>query len=260
MPFKDIIVEKEEKVLLVKINRPQVLNALRMDTFLELEQTLKDFAEADEYRAMMITGEGDKAFSAGGDIKALNIMDSSDAVGFASLTHRILDLMESIPKPIIAVVNGLALGAGCDLTIACDLVIASEKARFGQPSAGLGITTPFGGTQRLPRIVGPKRAKQLFFTGRAIDAEEALRFGLVNMVVKHEELWMEARKLVERILRHAPIAIGYYKRLVNFSSYGDIGKGDVLESELFVKCFETEDKAEGTSAFIEKRRPVFKGR
>jgi len=121
--------------------------------------SLNDFADADEYWTMMITGEGDRAFSAGGDIKALNNMDSGDATGFAAMTHRILDLVESIPKPIIAAVNGLALGAGCDLTIACDLVIASEKARFGQPSAGLGITTPFGGTQRLPRIVGPKRAK-----------------------------------------------------------------------------------------------------
>ena len=260
MPFKDIIVEKEDRILLVKINRPQVLNALRMDTFLELEQVLNDFADADEYWTMMITGEGDRAFSAGGDIKALNNMDSGDAAGFAAMTHRILDLVESIPKPIIAAVNGLALGAGCDLTIACDLVIASEKARFGQPSAGLGITTPFGGTQRLPRIVGPKRAKQLFFTGDAIDAEEAFRFGLVNKVVKHEELLSETRKLVEKIHRHAPVAIRYYKQLVNFSSYGDIGEGDTLESKLFARCFNTEDKVEGTTAFLEKRKPVFKGR
>jgi enoyl-CoA hydratase len=260
MPFKDIIVEREDRILLIKINRPQVLNALRKDTFLELEQTLNEFADADEYWAMMITGEGDRAFSAGGDIKALNKMNSSDAISFAAMTHRILDRVESIPKPIIAAVNGLALGAGCDLAIASDIVIASEKARFGEPPAGLGITTPFGGSQRLPRIVGPKRAKQLFFTGETIDAEEALRFGLVNKVVKHEELLSETRRLVEKILERAPIAIGYFKQLVNFSSYGNISEGDTLESELFARCFDTEDKIEGMTAFLEKRKPIFKGR
>jgi len=139
MPFKDIIVEREDRTLLIKINRPEVLNALRKDTFLELEQALKELSDTDEYWAMIITGTGDRAFSAGGDIKALARMDGSDAASFAAMTHRILDRLESIPKPIIAAVNGLALGAGCDLAIACDMVIASEKARFGEPPAGLGI-------------------------------------------------------------------------------------------------------------------------
>ena len=260
MPFKDVIVEREDRRLLIKINRPEVLNALRKDTFLELEQALKEFSGADECWAMIITGAGDRAFSAGGDIKALAKMDSSDAASFAAMTHRILDRLESIPKPIIAAVNGLALGAGCDLAIACDMVVASEKARFGEPPAGLGITTSFGGTQRLPRIVGPKRAKQLFFTGETIDVEEALRFGLVNKVVKHEELLSETRKLVEKILERAPIAVGYFKQLVNFSSYGSLGEGDKLEQELFARCFETEDKNEGMTAFLEKRKPTFKGR
>jgi len=260
MPFKDLIVERMDRRLLVKINRPEVLNALRGDTFIELEQALKEFQDADEDWAMIITGAGDRAFSAGGDIKALAKMDSSDAASFAAMTHRILDRMESIPKPIVAAVNGLALGAGCDLAIACDLVVASEKARFGEPPAGLGITTPFGGTQRLPRIVGPKRAKQLFFTGEAIDAEEAHRIGLVNKVVKHEELLSETGRLVDKILERAPIAVGHFKRLVNFSSYWSLGEGDKLEQELFAKCFETEDKVEGTAAFLEKRTPVFKGR
>jgi enoyl-CoA hydratase len=260
MPFKDLIVERGNRRLLVTLNRPEVLNALRGDTFLELEQALVEFQDAEDVWAMIITGAGDRAFSAGGDIKALAKMDSSDAASFAAMTHRILDRLESIPKPIIAAVNGLALGAGCDLAIACDLVVASEKARFGEPPAGLGITTPFGGTQRLPRIVGPKRAKQLFFTGEAIDAEEALRFGLVNKVVKHEELLSETGRLVDKMLERAPIAVGYFKRLVNFSSYGSLGEGDKLEQELFARCFETEDKVEGTAAFLEKRKPVFKGR
>jgi len=260
MPFKDLIVEREDRQLLIKINRPEVLNALRKDTFLELEQALKEFSDAEEYWAMIITGEGDRAFSAGGDIKALAKMDGSDAASFAAMTHRILDRLESVPKPIIAAVNGLALGAGCDLAIACDMVIASEKARFGEPPAGLGITTPFGGTQRLPRIVGPKKAKQLFFTGETIDAGEAYKFGLVNKVVKHEELLSETGKLVDRILERAPIAVGYFKQLVNFSSYGRLDEGDKLEQELFARCFETDDKVEGMTAFLEKRKPVFRGR
>jgi enoyl-CoA hydratase len=260
MLFKDLIVEKEDKILLVRINRPDVLNALRGDTFRELEQTLNDFSSADEIGAMIITGEGDRAFSAGGDVKALLGMNSGDAASFASMTHRILDRIESIPKPIIAAVNGLALGAGCDLATACDIVLASEKALFGEPPTGLGITTPFGGTQRLPRIIGPKITKQLFFTGESIDAETAHRFGLVNKVVKHEELLVEAKKFAGKILARAPLAVGYCKRLVNLSSYGSLGEGDKLEAELYARCFDTEDKTEGMKAFLEKRKPIFKGK
>jgi enoyl-CoA hydratase len=260
MPYKDLIVEKDDRTLLIKINRPEVLNALREDTFLDIEKALNDFSNEDELRVMIITGAGDRAFSAGGDIRALLNLSSGDAATFAAMTHRILDKIESIPKPIIAAVNGLALGAGCDLAIACDLVVASEKARFGEPPAGLGITTPFGGTQRLPRIIGPKRAKQLFFTGEMMGAEEALRYGLANIVVKHEELLMETRKLAEKIIERAPVAVGYCKRLINFSSYGALGEGDKLEQELYARCFDTEDKDEGMKAFLEKRKPVFKGR
>ena len=260
MPFKDVIVEREGGVCLIKINRPEVLNALRADTFLDIERALDKFSGADEMRAMIITGVGDRAFSAGGDVRALLGMNSGDAAAFAAMTHRILDKMEGLPKPIVAAVNGLALGAGCDLAAACDIVVASENARFGEPPTGLGITTPFGGTQRLPRIIGPKRAKQLFFTGETIDAGEALRFGLVNKVVSHTELLSETRLLVGKILERAPIAVGYIKRLVNLSSYGGLLEGDRLESELYARCFDTEDKGEGMKAFLEKRKPIFKGR
>jgi len=260
MPFKDLIIEKEDGITIVKLNRPDVLNSLRGGTFNELERALDDLTSEEDERAMIITGEGDRAFSAGGDVKALLNMTSIEAASFSNMTHRILDKMENTPKPIIAAVNGLALGAGCDLAVACDLIVASEKAVFGEPPTGLGITTPFGGTQRLPRIIGPKRAKQLFFTGESIDAETALSFGLVNKVVKHEDLLVEARKLAGKILGRAPIAVGYCKRLINFSSYGGLKEGDMLEAVLYTRCFETEDRIEGMNAFLEKRSPIFKGR
>ncbi len=260
MPFKDLIVEREGRRLLVKINRPEVLNALRGETFLELEEALRMLEDSDEAGAMIITGAGDRAFSAGGDIKALAGMGPADAAQFAAMTHRVLDRLERVPKPVIAAVNGYALGAGCDLVAACDLVVASERARFGEPMAGLGITTPFGGSQRLPRIVGPRRAKELFLTGDVIDAVEAHRIGLANRVVEHGELLQEAGRLADRVLERAPIAVGYFKRLINHSVYGGLGEGDELEQELFARCFETADKAEGVAAFLEKRKPVFKGR
>lgn len=260
MPFKDLIVERRDRKLLVKINRPKVLNALRGETFQDLEQALKIFQGSDEAKAMIITGAGDRAFSAGGDIKALAEMDRGDAAKFAAMTHRVLDRLEGVSKPVIAAVNGYALGAGCDLAAACDLVVASERARFGEPMAGLGIITPFGGSQRLPRIISPRRAKELFFTGEIIDAEEAKRIGLVNRVVEHGMLLPEANKLADRVLEQAPIAIGYFKRLVNYSVSGGLDEGDRLEQMLFARCFETEDMAEGVAAFLEKRKPVFKGR
>jgi enoyl-CoA hydratase len=260
MDFNDMLLEHEGKILQVTLNRPNVLNALRKETFLELETILDVFANSNDYWVMIITGAGEKAFSAGGDIKALAKMNKTDAEAFAKLTHRILNKIESIPKPILAAVNGLALGAGCDLTIACDLVVASEKAKFGEPPAGIGITTPFGGTQRLPRIIGPKRAKRMFFTGDMIDAQEAFQIGLVNLITKDKELITKTKELVYRILTKAPIAVGYFKQLVNQSSYVEISEGDKLEQKLFAKCFETEDKAEGMSSFLEKRKPIFKGR
>jgi len=259
MPFKDLIVEREGRRLLVKINRPKVLNALRGETFLELEEAAR-MLEDSEAGVMIITGAGGKAFSAGGDINALALMGPGDAARFTAMTHRVLDRLEGVSKPVIAAVNGYALGAGCDLVAACDLAVASERARFGEPMAGLGITTPFGGSQRLPRIVGPKRAKELFFTGDIIDAVEAHRIGLVNTVVEHEELLPEARRLADRVLERAPLAVGCFKRLINHSVYGGLAEGDELEQEMFARCFETMDKAEGVAAFLEKRKPVFKGR
>jgi len=258
--LEDLLVETEGKLQILKLNRPEVLNALREKTLFELGAMVDKLADDTQTNAMIITGVGDRAFCAGGDIKAMEQMTGKEAAAFARLAHTVLQKMENVQKPIIAAVNGLALGAGCDLAIACDLCVASEKAVFGEPPPGIGIVTPFGGTQRLPRIIGPKRAKHLFFTGETIDADTAFQIGLANKVVKHEHLLEEAKNLAGKILTRAPIAVGFSKILINSSISRRLEEGDELEIELYAKCFDTVDQKEGMKAFIEKRKPVFKGR
>ncbi len=259
MSFEDLLVGREGGLVVVTLNRPAVLNALRRQTLAELGQVLSEFGERDLDRALIITGSG-TAFCAGGDVKAMAKMTSREAAEFAEEAHQVLRKMEGVPKPIIAAVNGAALGAGSDLAISCDIVIASEKASFGDPSARMGIITPFGGTSRLPNVVGPLRAKYLFMTADAISAEEAHQIGMANRVVKPDRLLDEAKSVAAKVLRLAPIATGYNKLLVNstFSLLeGDVGKKEV---ELYARCFDTEDRTEGMRAFIEKRKPVFAGR
>lgn len=259
MTFDDLLVETKDKLQIVKLNRPEVLNALREKTFVELGAVLDKFASDTQTRVLIITGVGDRAFSAGGDIKEMEQMTSKEATMFARLAHSLLEKMESLQKPILAAVNGLALGAGCDLAIACDLCVASERAVFGEPPPGIGILTPFGGTQRLPRIIGPKRAKYLFFTGETLDANSAFQIGLVNKVVKHEHLLEETKNLARKIFTRAPIAVGFSKTLINSSMSRVLQEGDKLEVDLYAKCFNTYDQKEGMRAFIEKRKPVFRG-
>lgn len=260
MGFQDILVDTEGRIRIVTLNRPEVLNALREKTLLEFESVLNDLHKETRIGTLIITGSGDRAFCAGGDVKALEKMTSREAESFARTAHRILGKMEGLPQPIIAAVNGYALGAGCDLVAACDLAVASEKAVFGEPPLGLGIVTPFGGTQRIPRLIGPRRSKHLFFTGETLDAQTALQFGLVNMVVKHEALMAEAKALAERILSRAPIPLKYCKHLINLTSVKGIKEGDEEEIQLYAKCFDTEDSKEGIKAFLEKRKPVFQGK
>lgn len=259
MTLEDLLVETEERLQIVKLNRPKVLNALREKTFVELGDVLDKFAGDTQARVLIITGVGDRAFSAGGDIKEMKHMTSEEAARFARLAHSVLEKIESLHKPILAAVNGLALGAGCDLAIACDLCVASEKAVFGEPPPGIGILTPFGGTQRLPRIIGPKRAKYLFFTGENVDAQMAFQIGLVNKVVRHENLMEATRNIAYNIFTRAPIAVGFSKILINSSMSQMLEEGDKLEVELYAKCFDTHDQKEGMQAFTEKRRPVFRG-
>ncbi|MGD8507243.1 MAG: enoyl-CoA hydratase-related protein [Candidatus Bathyarchaeota archaeon] len=260
MTFEDLLVETQDELHIVKLNRPKVLNALREKTFVELSDALDKFSENTEAKVLIITGMGDRAFSAGGDIKEMHQMTRKEATTFARLAHSVLKKIEELRKPVLAAVNGLALGAGCDLTIACDLCVASERAVFGEPPPGIGILTPFGGTQRLPRIIGPKRAKYLFFTGETLDAQRAFQIGLVNKVVKHEHLLDETKKVARKILTRAPVAVEFSKILINASMSQMLEEGDNLEVELYAECFETLDQKEGMKAFIEKRKPRFSGK
>jgi enoyl-CoA hydratase len=256
---EDLIVTREEGLVIVTLNRPEVMNALRRETVAQLARVLDEFARRRSDRALILTGAG-TAFCAGGDVKAMAGMTSREAKEFAEEAHQVLKKMEGVLKPIIAAVNGPALGAGNDLAISCDMVIASENASFGDPSARVGIITPFGGTSRLPSVVGPLRAKYLFMTAEAVSAEEALQMGMVNEVVKADRLLDEAKSVAAKVLRLAPIATGYNKLLVNAASSligGEVGEKEI---ELYARCFDTDDRIEGMNAFLEKRKPAFVGR
>lgn len=260
MIYEDLTVETEDELQVMTLNRPEVLNALREKTFHEMEKVLDHFALDAKIKVLIITGKGDKAFSAGGDIREMVNMTSEEALAFATLAHKVIFKMEKLEKPILAAVNGLALGAGCDLAIGCDLIIASDRAAFGEPPPSVGIVTPFGGTQRLPRIIGPKRAKYLFFTGESINAETAYQIGLANKIVNYKDLMKETKNLAYSILTKATTAVGFSKMLINASTRRPIEEGDKLEVKLYAKCFETYDQKEGMKAFIEKRKPLFKGK
>lgn len=244
----------------ITINRPKVRNSLRSNTLKEFESVLDESSQNEQIRALIVTGYGEIAFCAGGDIKEMELMGENEARVFAELSHTILRKIERLEKPVIAAVNGFAFGAGCDLASACDITVASDKAQFGMPSTHLGIITPFGGTQRLPRIVGPKFAKYMMLTGESIHAGTAREVGIVTKVVPHDSLLLEAKRIAQEILGQAPIAIRSIKRLVNLTMENkSLEDGDKLEIDLYAKCFATEDKKEGMRAFLEKRQPAFKG-
>ena len=259
-PFEDLIITSDQRILTVTLNRPQARNALREGTLRELLRVFDENAVGADIGVIVITGQGDSAFCAGGDIREMEKKDVKQARKFAELSHELLSKMEQLPKPIIAAVNGVALGAGCDLAVACDICLASEKASFGMTSAKIGIISPLGGTQRLPRLIGPRNAKYLFFTGEMIDARRAKEIGLANYVIQNEALMSETKSLALRIMNQAPLAVASCKRLVNVSMDQSLRDGDNLEIELYSECFATEDKKEGMNAFLEKRKPTFKGK
>lgn len=260
MPYENIVLENRQKVQVLYINRPKVLNALNEKTLLEIEAAVKAFAEDQEQAVMIITGSGDRAFVAGADIEAQYPLDATQGRNWGLLGHRVFRLIETTEKPIIAAINGFALGGGCELAMACDIRLASEKAQLGQPEVTLGITPGYGGTQRLTRLVGEGKAKQLVYTGQKIKAAEAHRIGLVDEIYPPETLLDEAVKMAEVIAANAPLAVRYAKQQINQSTQINNDLATNVEAGLFGLCFATKDQKEGMGAFLEKRKPVFEGK
>ena len=257
--YKYLIVEREGAVAIVTINRPKELNALNPDTVLELGNVFQVLGEEAGVGAVILTGAGEKAFVAGADIAAMVDMGAVAGRNWARLGQTVFAQIENFPRPVIAAVNGFALGGGCELAMACDIRIASDRAKFGQPEVNLGITPGFAGTQRLPRLVGKGQAKMLIFSGDAIDAQEARDIGLVDKVVPHDELLATAKTLAGKMAKKAPIAISQAKLAVNRGVELDLEQAAAYEAEIFGMCFATEDQTEGMKAFLEKRKPSFSG-
>jgi len=258
--YKTLIYEKTDNIGVLTINRPDKLNAISNELTEELKQLLDEIEKDEELRVMLITGAGDKAFVAGADIKELVDRDALVGRKVSRTRQDLFSRIENLPAPVIAAVNGYALGGGLELAIACSIRICSEKAQFGAPEVKLGIIPGDGGTQRLPRLVGLGRAMEMILTGDFIDAQEAYRIGLVNKVVPHEELMDSVMEMAKKIAQRPPLAVRYAKEAVNRSQEGDSVSGYALESYLHALTCTTEDKKEGISAFLEKRKGDFKGK
>jgi enoyl-CoA hydratase len=260
MNFENIILEKKNAIAYITVNRPKVLNALNMATMEELRAAFHGIKSDTAIRVVILTGSGDKAFIAGADIAELA---KKDAVTGKEYTHRgqsVLNLIENLGKPVIACLNGFALGGGCEMAMACTMRLASENAKLGQPEVKLGIIPGYGGTQRLPRLVGKGIAMQMVLSGEMITAQEAHRVGLVNEVTAPADLIPRAEAIAAKIIANAPLAVQYAMEAVNKGMEMTLAEGLYLEAVLFGVACATEDKAEGTRAFLEKRSPVFKGK
>jgi enoyl-CoA hydratase len=260
MTCEHLLVERGDGIAVVTINRPAVLNALNAATLAELGAVMRELGADAEIRAIVLTGAGEKAFAAGADIKELSTLAPDAAKAHARAGQDVLDTIGRLGKPVVAAVNGFALGGGCELAMACTLRLASESAKFGQPEIRLGLTPGFGGTQRLARLVGQGRALELLLGGGTIDAAEAWRIGLANRVVPAAALMDEARALARQLAASAPIAMRYAMEAVQHGLETSFAEGCFVEASLFGLAFATEDMREGTRAFLEKRKPVFTGR
>ncbi|HWZ12671.1 MAG TPA: enoyl-CoA hydratase-related protein [Acidobacteriaceae bacterium] len=260
MTLENIRSEQRDAILFLTFDRPKVLNALNQATIAELQSVFAAVRTDDSIRAVIITGAGDKAFVAGADISELAQADSRNGKDLAQRGQAAFTAMEECGKPVIAAINGFALGGGCELALACTLRIASENAKLGQPEVKLGLVAGYGGTQRLPRLVGKGAALQLLLTGEIISAQEALRIGLVNEVVPAERLMPRAEEIARAIAAVAPIAVRHTLEAVHHGYDQALSDGLFLEASLFGLCCATDDKAEGTRAFLEKRPATWKGR
>lgn len=245
--------EQKGAIGVVTINRPKALNALNSAVLTDLEAAFDGVDQA-SVRCILLTGAGEKSFVAGADIAEMSSLTQAEGEAFAKKGVDIFRKIETFPIPVIAVINGYALGGGCELAMSCDIRLCADTAVFGQPEVGLGITPGFSGTQRLPRIVGMGKAKEMIYTGKNIKADEAYRIGLVNAVYPAEELMAQAEKMASRIAGNAPIAVRASKKAINDGLQVDMDQAIVIEEKLFGSCFETEDQKEGMAAFVEKRK------
>ncbi|MCD6377090.1 MAG: enoyl-CoA hydratase/isomerase family protein [Caldisericaceae bacterium] len=258
--FKNLLVEIEEFIALITINRPEKLNALNRQTLEELQQFFDQVEEDEQVKGILITGAGGKAFVAGADLQEIQQLNAEAAIAFARFGQRLFSRIEQFPKPVVALVNGYALGGGCELAMSCHFRLVSETAKFGQPEINLGIIPGYGGTQRLPRLVGKGRALEIMLTGDMIDAQEALRIGLVNRVLPSDELIAAGRKILKKIAAKGAVAVRAILETVNLGLEQPLEQAMETEALQFGRVCNTEDKTEGIQAFFEKRPPQFKGR
>src|SRR5215470_651601 len=260
LKFENLLYEKKNGIAYVTVNRPKVLNALNNATWRDLRSAFEDARDDANVRGIILTGAGDKAFIAGADISELATVTAVQAEESSSYGQDVLNLIENLGKPVIAAINGFALGGGCETAMACTIRLASENAKFGQPEVKLGVLPGGGGTQRLPRLVGKGRALQLILSGGMINAAEAYRIGLVNEVVPAADLLPRAEAILKEIFSNAPLAVRYSIEAVNKGLETTQAEGLALEASFFGLCAGTEDKQEVTRAFLEKRAPQFQGR
>lgn len=257
MEFNNLLIAKDENITIITLNRPKALNALNSEVLDELDKVFTELEKDDETKVVILTGEG-KSFVAGADISQMQSLNEEEGFKFGLQGASVFRKIETFEKPVIAAVNGFALGGGCELALACDIRLASVKAKFGQPEVGLGITPGFSGTQRLPRLVGPGFAKELIYTASIINADRALQIGLVNNVYEVEELMPKAMELAKTIASKAQIAVRYSKKIINDGLDLDMDKAVELEAKYFGKCFATEDQKKGMEAFLNKSSYEFK--
>ncbi|AEG13964.1 3-hydroxybutyryl-CoA dehydratase [Desulfofundulus kuznetsovii DSM 6115] len=259
MEYKNILLEKDGHIALLTINRPEVRNALDPQTWAEIRSAIRECKFDKDVRVVIITGAGGKAFASGADIRSLRERETLEVL--KSEAQESLNDIENLDKPVIAAIDGFALGGGCELAMACDIRIATSRSKLGQPEVNLGIIPGAGGTQRLQRLVGMGKAKELIFTGDIISAQEAKEIGLVNKVVEQpEDLMPAAKEMAQKIIAKAPVAVGLAKLAINVGANTDINSGLLFEKFAQTIAFSTEDRIEGTTAFLEKRKAVFKGK